>query len=107
MDIHSDEEIWRFVSLFDLSGAIGCNSTSAGVSRMKEIKVFPNPFNEKIVIDAPEGAVQDYRIFDMQGQLVRNGSIGPQAFEIELADLPSSIYFLQTANTFHKLLKTN
>lgn len=78
MDIHSDEEIWRFVSQFDLSGAFACNSTSAGVSRMEEIKVFPNPFNEKIVIDASDGAVQNYRLFDIQGQLVRSGNIGPE-----------------------------
>ena len=107
MDIHSDEEIWRFVSRFDLSGAFACNSTSAGVSIMKEIKVFPNPFNEKIVIDAPEGAVQNYRLFDIQGQLVRSGNIGPEASEMELKELPSGVYFLNTGNIFHKLLKTN
>ena len=74
---------------------------------MKEIKVFPNPFNEKIVIDSPEGTVQNYRLFDIQGQLVRSGNIGPEASEMELKELPSGIYFLKIGNIFHKLLKTN
>ena len=107
MDIRSDEEIWRFVSQFDLNGSMGCNSTSAGERQMEGIKVYPNPFREFIIIDAPEGTTQNYRLLDAQGQLVKIGTTEPGSSEIELNELPLGLYFLQTGSTFHKLLKTN
>ena len=43
MDINASQEIWNFVSKYDINGLINCGSTEISTSNDVEFKIFPNP----------------------------------------------------------------
>ena len=43
LDISSDNEIWNFVSRFDINGLIDCNTASINKINNFEFEIYPNP----------------------------------------------------------------
>lgn len=61
----------------------------------KSVKIFPNPANELLTIDASLLAGQKtIEIVDTQGQLILSKTSTEQLFNIELTQLPSGSYFI-------------
>ncbi|WP_375579650.1 T9SS type A sorting domain-containing protein [Marivirga tractuosa] len=72
------------------------------------ILIFPNPTNSKIQINFGESALgqnTQYRLFDANGRAVKSGKLEHDKTEINLLNLPSSLYFLHILDQ-SRVLKT-
>ncbi len=69
-------------------------------------KVYPNPFNHKIIVEGIHTSV-DYRVFSSEGQLVGQGVLSAQQNEVETSAFKSGIYFLHLNEKVHKVIKMN
>jgi len=106
MDINSDDEIWNYVSLFDLTGKIECEIASGiNTSESLALSVFPNPTSSSINISGIESASAPYELYSIEGKLLRSGFITSDPAEIDLTDLQAELYFLKVGDAYTKILK--
>ena len=106
MTIDANQEIWQFVSRYDINGLIDCNATSIlENNRQNEYyQVYPNPTTGMINLNhAPEGT---YQLYNEIGRLIDRGAIQPR---FDLSNFDSGIYMLllQTTNEskYFKVIK--
>ena len=104
MDINSTNEIWNFVSRFDLNGEIGCNSTGINISEENEnISVYPNPFNSELNIQADD--FSSYVLHSIDGKQVQSGNLVPGLTTFNFGTLSPTFYILEVGNQTIKLIK--
>lgn len=60
--------------------------------------IYPNPVREQLTLMLPDSQNRSWKLFNYQGQLVRNGEVNNSSDEISVKDLPSGIYFLKIKN---------
>ena len=72
MDISASQEIWKFVSKYDINGLINCGSTDITTSN-NGIKIFPNPSSNVIHLKSDKNS-SNFQIFSSIGKLVMNGA---------------------------------
>lgn len=105
MDIDASQEIWSFVSSYDLSGLIGCatNSIENTLSLEDKVQVYPNPANQFIQINTLNG--ERITINDQAGKLIMQ--MTPQTTEsrIDISALHSGIYILRQGNQYTKFIR--
>ena len=70
MDINASQEIWKFLSNYDVNGLINCGSTETSVSNVKEIEIFPNPFTDLLTIKLGNKKELNFKIFSSFGRIV-------------------------------------
>lgn len=69
-----------------------------------KIKIYPNPFNDKInIITDNEGGM--VCIYDMYGKLVKRVTSKNKHFIINLSNLGKGVYFIRTGNVTKKIVK--
>ena len=51
MDINASQEIWKFVSKYDINGLINCISTAITTFNDVEFEIFPNPSSNVIYVN--------------------------------------------------------
>lgn len=106
MDINSTNEIWNFVSKFDLNGRIGCTSVSENelASYPTDIKIFPNPFKDDLQIEFNDYHLgEEYKIYTDFGKLVHKGKLSSES--INLNNLKSGLYIFRIQENVMKILK--
>ncbi len=104
MDINSTNEIWNFVSRFDLNGEIGCNSTGLNIFEENEnISVYPNPFNSELNIQVDD--FSSYVLYSIDGKQVQSGNLVPGLTTLNFGTLSPSFYILEVGNQTIKLIK--
>lgn len=59
-----------------------------------QIKVYPNPFSDKVMISS-NLTIDSYRIYNILGAQVREGSSQLNQLELDTSDLSSGIYMLE------------
>jgi len=109
MSIDANEEIWQFVSRYDINGLIGCSSptSSSEISNLKEIlQVYPNPVVDMLTIEIDSQKDIEFRIYSTIGKMVHNGSLNSDINTIDLSSLPPNIYVLTIGDQSIKLIKT-
>lgn len=106
--IDANEEIWQFVSSYDINGLIGCATTSLNEynSDQANYRIYPNPLNSQLKIDMVIAEVKEYRIYSTIGELVSIGKLDSNINTIDLSSLPPNIYILNIDNHSFKLIKT-
>ena len=108
MTIDASEEIWQFVSRYDINGLIDCTALSINENngQAENYKVFPNPFNQELNIEVkfPQGT--NFRIYNGIGELVISGKLNSQINTIDLSSLPPNVYLLKVESQSIKLIKT-
>lgn len=71
----------------------------------KLISVYPNPTNGLVHIEIPNQVIQNIKVYDLQGQLIKESIEN----RFNISDFPEGIYFIktQTAQEFfcHRLIK--
>ena len=67
--------------------------TSVNDNEYPEITLFPNPANDRLNVTA-ESAIQEVRIFDCTGQLIRSYAPASNSISLEIGDLQAGIYFI-------------
>ena len=93
----------------------GCNDTSACVSitntginapnQNNELKIYPNPANEKVIIELENLIGQHLKIVNAIGQVVYDAEIKNKKIEIDLSDLANGIYTVQVQTAKGIVLK--
>tara|TARA_B100000767_G_C19766935_1_gene538020 strand:- start:1449 stop:2600 length:1152 start_codon:yes stop_codon:yes gene_type:complete len=107
MDIDASQEIWRFVSGYDLSGLIGCatNSIENAGDLKDEVQVFPNPFEDQLIIQSSFQGTQNYALYSILGEHVMSGSIQSGSTNINLSSIPDGLYILSVRDQSLKVIK--
>ena len=108
MTIDASEEIWQFVSRYDINGLIDCTALSINENNgeAENYKVFPNPFNQTLNIEIKFPKGNDFRIYNGIGELVISGKLNTQINTIDLSSLPPNVYLLKVESQSIKLIKT-
>tara|TARA_B110000285_G_scaffold155873_1_gene173959 strand:- start:132 stop:1283 length:1152 start_codon:yes stop_codon:yes gene_type:complete len=105
MDINASQEIWKFVSMYDINGLINCGSTDITISSDIDFKIFPNPTSEFITINSLEKNNLSYSIFSIVGKMVMNGNINKSNPKINISQLEPQLYILMTGGNSYKIIK--
>ena len=107
-DIDASEEIWNFVSRYDLNGITGaCTATtSIRETNHSPLSVFPNPFEEHLSIETTSTSTQAFKIYSILGELMMSGQLTAPVTTIDLSALAPNIYFLRTEDQSIKLIKS-
>ncbi|WP_460473331.1 T9SS type A sorting domain-containing protein [Emticicia fontis] len=60
------------------------------------VRVFPNPFDETIVIELPDGVNKqtEIRLTDVGGKLVKSWEVKGKKSNLDLREMPAGVYFL-------------
>lgn len=105
MDINSTNEIWNFVSKFDLNGRIGCTSVSENelTSYPTDLAIFPNPFKDDIQIQLNDHLGEEYKIYTDFGKLVYKGKLSSES--LNLSNLKSGLYIFRIRESVIKFVK--
>ncbi len=108
MTIDANEEIWQFVSRYDINGLIGCTNTSINENngQAENYKVFPNPFNQELTIEIKSAQDTDFEIYTLIGELVSSGKLNSHINTINLSSLAPNVYILHIGNQSIRLIKT-
>ena len=104
MDINASEEIWNYVSQYDLNGVIDCELVSTkNQFSTEQIKILNNPTDGKIFIDVKALSTPlNFEIFSMIGTKIKGGIAYS---EIDVSELPNDLYLLKIKNQIFKIIK--
>jgi polyhydroxybutyrate depolymerase len=108
MTIDASEEIWQFVSRYDINGLIGCATTSLNEYSITQenYRVYPNPVNSQLTVEMEIAEEKEFRIYSTIGVLVLGGRLNSNFNTIDLSSLPPNVYILNICNHSIKLIKT-
>lgn len=108
MTIDASEEIWQFVSRYDINGLIGCVTTSLNEysSTQENYRVYPNPVNSQLTVEMEIAEEKEFRIYSTIGELMLSGRLNSNISTIDLSSLPPNVYILNISNHSIKLIKT-
>ena len=107
MDIDASQEIWNFVSGYDLSGLIECatNSIENSAALEDEVRVFPNPFEDQLIVESSFQGAQNYVIYSILGEHILSGSVQSGSTNINLESIPDGLYILKVRDQSLKVVK--
>ena len=108
MTIDASEEIWQFVSRYDINGLIGCATTSLNEysSTQENYRVYPNPVNSQLTVEMEIAEEKEFRIYSTIGELMLSGRLNSNINTIDLSSLPPNVYILNISNHSIKLIIT-
>jgi hypothetical protein len=72
-----------------------------------KLKVYPNPFVDKVVLDGFKGTLNEISVYNNMGLKlnVECKVIGNDKFELDLTNVTSGIYFIKSGNVATKVEK--
>ena len=105
MDIDASQEIWKFVSKYDINGLINCGSTDITTSNDVEFEIFPNPSSNLITIKSTNKTNLKFSVFSTFGKLVINGELDNINDIIDLSELDPQLYILKIDGSSYKIIK--
>lgn len=69
------------------------------------LKAYPNPVVDILIIETEKPNLE-FRLVDVQGNIMETGTIHATSYELDLGTYPSGIYFLWVEeNQTHKIIK--
>ena len=105
MDISASQEIWKFVSKYDINGLINCVSTEIKIYNNVEFEIFPNPSSNIIYVNNLDKNSSNFQIFSSIGKLVMNGAINNTSLTLDISDLKPQLYILKIDGNSYKIIK--
>lgn len=108
MDISASEEVWKFLSQYDINGLIEYSTSTINepLNERKKLHVFPNPASESITIIMDISENLDYSIYSLLGEQVLSGNVDSNHKTIDISNLNPNIYFFRLGTQTIKLIKT-
>jgi len=88
---------WSNVSSFTTQNILSINETN------QEIKLYPNPANNYLIIDSKSFINQNYEIIDISGKILIKNKILNNKQEIDLTNLKTGIYFIKINKNSYKI----
>ena len=77
-------------------------------TKARDFTVYPNPASSVLFVEtvnAPSQPDQTYRITNLMGQTLVKGSINAETQQIDIANLPSGMYFISIGEQTEKFVK--
>ena len=105
MDIDASEEIWKFVSMYDINGLINCGSTDITISSDIDFEIYPNPSSDFLTIKSYFKTNLNYSVYSSIGKLVINGKLDNLNNIIDLYNLEPQLYILKIDGKSYKIIK--
>lgn len=107
MDVDATQEIWRFVSQYDINGLMGCGTTSLQENKevAGNINAYPNPLGHVLSIEREPTGAGGYSIYSTTGKLVLTGSLDVGTNSIDVSSLPQGLYRLLVGGQAVSLIK--
>ena len=105
MDINATQEIWKFLSQYDINGLINCGLTFNFEINESEKQIFPNPTSQYLSINGTNENNLNYSIYNSKGEIVIDGVMNSNKFSIDISELESQIYILRIGNFSYKIIK--
>ena len=104
MDIDASQEIWKFLSNYDVNGLINCGSTNLSNSNTNKFEIFPNPSTDLLTIKSNIKKELNFEIFSSFGSIVMTGNLNNNDV-INLSELEPQVYILKIDGNSFKLIK--
>ena len=104
MDIDASQEIWKFLSKYDVNGLINCGSTNLSNSNTNKFEIFPNPSTDLLTIKSNIKKELNFEIFSSFGKIVMTGNLNNNDV-INLSKLEPQVYILKINGNSYKLIK--
>ncbi len=104
MDIDASQEIWKFLSKYDVNGLINCGSTNLSNSNTNKFEIFPNPSTNLLTIKSNIKKELNFEIFSSFGKIVMTGNLNNNDV-INLSELEPQVYILKINGNSYKLIK--
>ena len=105
LDLYQNAEFWNEFTNFIEDCTLSANEYFMdGVT----VTLYPNPANNILIVETRHGTSlpnQTYRITNIMGQTLLQGSINAEIQQINIASLPAGLYFLSVGNTTQKFVK--
>ena len=107
MTIDANEEIWQFVSRYNINGLLDCTITSINENygQRENHKIFPNPFNQELTIEMKSANNTEFKIYTMIGELVSSGKLNSQISTVDLSSLAPGVYILDVGIQSIRIMK--
>ena len=105
MDINASQEIWKFVSKYDINGLINCGYTEVTTSKDLKFEIFPNPTSNIIYLNNLNKNSSNFQIFSSIGKLVMNGPINKTNISVDISNLKPQLYILKIDGISYKIIK--
>ncbi len=103
MDINSDNEIWEFVSAFNVDGLISdCNLSVT--DEEQNIIISPNPTRSIITINNLSGK-SILNIIDLKGNIILESTIEPGQSQVNISEYSPGIYIINIGGYSTKIIK--
>ena len=103
MDINSDNEIWEFVSAFNVDGLISdCNLSLT--NEEQNIIISPNPTRSMITINNLSDK-SILNIIDLKGNIILESTIEPGQSQVNISEYSPGIYILKIGGYSTKIIK--
>ena len=106
-DIDATQEIWDYVSTYDIDGLMDCSATTVeeALDETLSVVVYPNPVSDHLLIENDFVSDQVYQIFSSNGQRILSGVINSTITKIDVSALPQNSYILEINNTIFRFTK--
>jgi len=105
----SNSQYTNIVSSTNFTATGGDITTSVNEINQSDalnIKIFPNPFAEKItVLQKNITKSETYRIIDAFGKEIKRGFLTGNATSIDAVSIPDGVYFIEIKQSTYKLIK--
>ncbi len=88
-----------------ISSVVVVNTTSTNTIQLAQVKVYPNPASDYLIIENPDNELAIARITNAYGQLVKTVSLQRNQ-KIEVQDLANGFYFIQFQNEENQVIGT-
>jgi len=76
-----------------------------GIQADFELKAYPNPVMDILIVETEKLDLK-YRLIDMDGKVLKIGTINSSSYELDFTGFPSGMYFLWVEeNQTHKIIK--
>jgi polyhydroxybutyrate depolymerase len=105
MDIDASEEIWKFLSMYDINGLINCGSTDITISSDIDFEIYPNPSSDFLTIKSYFKTNLNYSVYSSIGKLVINGKLDNLNNIIDIYDFEPQLYILKIDGKSYKIIK--
>ena len=107
MDIDASQEIWSFVSRYNLSGLIGCGTNSIEHASDLDIgvQVYPNPVIKDLYFNMSGEFNTQIKVYNQQGALMMQTTTPSNQGSIDVSALCPGIYTFKIGNSYKRFIK--
>ena len=107
MDIDASQEIWSFVSRYNISGLIGCGTNSIENASSLDIgvQVYPNPVIKDLYFNIAGEFNTQIEVYNQQGALITQTTTPSNQGSIDVSALCPGIYTFKIGNSYKRFIK--